>query len=273
MESFGAPEADPFPLELPKDPIGPPPPPAAPPRIPFAWRYGFLGAVLGVGAPAGALALRLLAGVGDPLAELRANAFFYQYDLLGSCLVFGAAGFLVGRRADLLRRGRDRYRDLSERDPLTSLANARTFLLRYGRAVEHAARFREPISLLVIDVDRLKSINDDLGHAFGTAALLHVARVLAQSKRDDDMAARWGGDEFALLMPGADAAAAERQAEAILVRLRREPLSHGADRRAVSVTIGIATGAGAPGEDLFESADRALYEGKRAGRDRSSQGP
>ena len=273
MESFGAPEADPFPLELPKDPIGPPPPPAAPPRIPFAWRYGFLGAVLGVGAPAGALALRLLAGVGDPLAELRANAFFYQYDLLGSCLVFGAAGFLVGRRADLLRRGRDRYRDLSERDPLTSLANARTFLLRYGRAVEHAARFREPISLLVIDVDRLKSINDDLGHAFGTAALLHVARVLAQSKRDDDMAARWGGDEFALLMPGADAAAAERQAEAILVRLRREPLSHGADRRAVSVTIGIATGAGAPGENLFESADRALYEGKRAGRDRSSQGP
>jgi len=198
--------------------------------------------------------------------------FFYQYELLGSCLVFGSAGFLVGRRADLLRRGRDRYRDLSERDSLTGLANARTFLGRYRRAVEHAARFREPISLLVIDVDRLKSINDSLGHAFGTAALLHVARVLAECKRDDDMAARWGGDEFALLMPGADAAAAQRQAEAILERLRREPLSHGADRRAVSVTIGVATGAGATDENLFESADRALYEGKRAGRDRSSQG-
>lgn len=238
----------------------------------MAWRYAFLGALLGVGAPAGALALRLLGGVADPLAELRTNVFFYQYELLGSCLVFGSAGFLVGRRADLLRRGRDRYRDLSERDSLTGLANARTFLGRYRRAVEHAARFREPISLLVIDVDRLKSINDTFGHAFGSAALLHVARVLAECKRDDDMAARWGGDEFALLMPGADAAAAQRQAEAILERLRREPLSHGADRRSVSVTIGVATGAGAIDENLFESADRALYEGKRAGRDRSSQG-
>lgn len=185
---------------------------------------------------------------------------------MGTCLVFGAAGFFVGRRADTLRSGRDRYRALSELDSLTGLVNARTFFGRYRRAAEHARRFREPLSLLVLDVDRLKALNDSYGHAFGSAALLHVAQVLSDTKREDDMAARWGGDEFALLMPGADAAAARRQAEAIVERLRRGPLVHGGEPRAVSVTIGIASSeAGQPEEDLFERADRALYEGKRAG--------
>ena len=242
--SPGAPEVDPFQLEL---PIELPDPPVAERRpIPLSWpvrrprrparRRGARGR-----APAADPGRRP-----DPLAELSAHAFFYAYELVGSCLVFGIAGFVVGRRADRLRSGRDRYRDLSERDSLTGLVNARTFLARYRRAVEHATRFREPISLLVLDVDRLKAINDSLGHAFGSAALLHVARILSDCKRDDDMAARWGGDEFALLMPGADAVAARRQADAILEKLRREPLLRGATRRPMSVTIGVATGDGPP---------------------------
>jgi diguanylate cyclase (GGDEF)-like protein len=256
-------------------PINLPDPPQVPegPPIPLAGLYAMLGVLLGVGAPAGALVLRLFGGAHDPLAELRAHAFFYEYGLIGSCLVFGVAGLLAGRRADLLRSGRDRYRDLSERDSLTGLVNARTFLGRYRRAMEHAARYREPISLLVLDVDHLKAINDSLGHAFGTAALLHVARILADCKRADDMAARWGGDEFALLMPGADAVAARRQADAILDRLRREPLSRGTVRRPVSVTIGVATGSATANDGLFERADRALYAGKRTGGDRSMGSP
>jgi len=184
--------------------------------------------------------------------------------------VFGVASFLVGRRADLLRSGRDRYRTLSELDSLTGLVNARTFLGRYRRAVEHAGRFREPLSLLILDVDQLKEINDTFGHAFGSGVLLHVARTLSDSKREDDMAARWGGDEFALLMPGADGVAARRQAEAVLDRLARAPFEHGGRKRTVSVTIGVATcDAGDPARDLFERADRALYEGKREGRGRA----
>ncbi len=209
----------------------------------------------------------------DPLAELRANAFFYMYELVGSCLVFAIAGFVVGRRADRLRLGRDRYRDLSERDALTGLANARSFLGRYRRAIEHATRFEEPISLLVVDVDGLKTINDRLGHACGTAALVHVAKVLVGCKREDDMAARWGGDEFALLMPGADADAAGRQADAILQRLREEPADKAGQRYEVSVTIGVATSVGDSEGDLFQRADRALYEGKRGGRGRASAAP
>ena len=233
-------------------------------------RYALLGALLGIGAPGGALLLRLAAGAPAARDELTANAFFYLYELVGTCLVFGAAGYSVGRRADRLRAVRDRYRALSEHDSLTGLVNARSFFDHYRRAVEHARRFREPLSLLLIDVDRLKALNDSLGHAFGSAALLHIAGVLADSKREDDMAARWGGDEFALLMPGADGVAARRQAEAIIDRLRRSPLTHRGDHTEVTVTIGIASSqAGQPEGDLFERADRALYEGKKSGRARA----
>ena len=207
-------------------------------------------------------------------AELSQNAFFYLYELVGTSVIFGIAGFLVGRRADRLRSGRDRYRELSERDSLTGLVNARTFLGRYRRALAHAARFHEPLSLLIVDVDRLKALNDEFGHAFGSAALLRVAGALSDSKREDDMAARWGGDEFALLMPGADGVAARRQAEAILERLRAAPVVHGDGSRQVSVTIGVATsGVGRGDEDLFGRADRALYEGKKSGRGQVRESP
>jgi diguanylate cyclase (GGDEF)-like protein len=234
-------------------------------RIPQAWKYAALGAVLGVGAPAGALLLRVLGG-SSALADLEQNSFFYLYELFGTCLVFSVVGFLAGRRADRLRSGRDRYRSLSERDPVTNLVNARAFRSHYERARAHAARFGEPLSLLLIDVDGLKTLNDELGHSFGSATLLRVAEVLEGSKRVADVAARWGGDEFSLLMPGAAPDAARRLAETILERLRVEPVRVDRRERFVSATVGVATSTAGSGGDLFEAADRALYEGKRAGR-------
>jgi len=116
-------------------------------------------------------------------------------------------------------------------------------------------------------------VNDRFGHASGTAALVRVGRVLSETKREDDMAARWGGDEFALLMPGAGRDAARRQAEAILERLADEDRGGDASLRELSVTIGIATSAdGQSSEALFERADRALYDGKRAGRGQVREG-
>ncbi len=231
-----------------------------------ALRFTLIGAVLGLGGPAGALFLRMLGGARVP-EELRANAFFYLYQLIGTCLVFAAAGFAAGRRADRLRLGRDQYRELSELDSLTRLANAETFRRHYDRSLERAARSAEPISLMLIDVDRLKDLNDELGHSFGSAALRHVARVLDESKRAGDLAARWGGDEFTLLMPGTEADTASRRAESILERLRAAPVRVDGRERTVTATIGVATASGAAEADLFEVADRALYAGKRAGRD------
>ncbi len=203
------------------------------------------------------------------LEELRQNAFFYLYGLIGTCLVFGAVGFVTGRRADRLRSGRDRYRRLSEHDSLTNLLNARAFREHYERARARASRFGEPLSLLLVDVDRLKTLNDELGHSFGTACLLRVAEVLEHSKRVSDVAARWGGDEFTLLMPGAGPDAANRLAKTILERIQAEPVRLDGRERLVSATIGVATSTTGSGKDLFEAADQALYEGKSAGRGQS----
>jgi diguanylate cyclase (GGDEF)-like protein len=237
------------------------------PRLSFL--YAALGAVLGIGAPAGALLLRALAGT-QPSEDLSQHRFFYLYGLVGTCGVFAAAGWVAGRRADALRSGRDRFRELSERDPLTGLWNVSTFRRHYERAAEHAAATGEPLALLIVDVDGLKALNDAEGHSFGSAVLLHAARALEQSKRLSDVAARWGGDEFALLMPGAREDAASRISEQVLARLRAVPVRAEGRERRVSVTIGVAACVGAPREDLFHAADRALYEAKRSGKGRIS---
>lgn len=230
--------------------------------------YPLIGLLLGAGAPVGSFLIRSLAisSVRDqPLGDLRAHAFFYLYELVATSLVFAIAGYLAGRRADRLRRGQAYYHDLAEHDSLTGLHNARAFVDRYRRALEHAAVAGEPLAMILIDVDKLKEINDALGHEAGNQALIQVADALRESKRTVDVAARWGGDEFAILLEAADVAAAMRVAEGIVARLRDGPsrLEH----TTVSVTIGIcAAEQPSVSRDLFEAADRALLAGKAHGR-------
>lgn len=211
------------------------------------------------------------AGAGSELAQ---NGFFYLYMLVGTCLVFGYVGFVAGRRADRLRASRERFRLLSQKDDVTELPNARAFDAQLRRALEHAKQFREPLSLLIIDLDSLKGINDRWGHAVGSASLRHVAHVLDGCKRNGDFAARWGGDEFTILMPGADREAAARLAQTIVERLRVNPVLLKGQSYPVTVTVGCATQRG-PGteSDLFIRADRALYEGKLAGRNQHRAAP
>ncbi|HYK03871.1 MAG TPA: GGDEF domain-containing protein [Thermoanaerobaculia bacterium] len=230
--------------------------------------YPLVGLLLGAAAPVGSFLIRSLTipSVRDhPSGDLRANAFFYLYELVGTSLVFAIAGYLAGRRADRLRRGRAFYHDLAEHDSLTGLHNARAFMDRYRRALEHAAASSEPLAMILLDVDKLKEINDALGHEAGNQALIQVADAIRESKRTVDIAARWGGDEFAILLEAADGAAAMRVAEGIVARLRDGPSRlKGAT---VSVTIGVCASAQpALSPDLFAAADRALLAGKARGR-------
>ena len=106
--------------------------------------YALIGILLALGAPAGALVLRMLAGVPSLGEELAANSFFYLYTLIGTSIVFASAGFVAGLRADMLAHQRDHFFELSERDGLTGMLNSRAFWERYRRAVEKAGRFAEP---------------------------------------------------------------------------------------------------------------------------------
>lgn len=232
--------------------------------------YPIIGALLAAGAPLGSFLLRFVAFRKvrrEPFDDLRTNVFFYLYDLLATSLVFGTVGFIVGWHADRLRRGEALYHDLAEHDSLTGLHNDRAFTDRYRRALERAVDARQPLAIILIDVDQLKAINDAFGHRAGSKALVHVADALRSSKRAADIAARWGGDEFAILLEGADAAAAMRVAQEVITYLRNTPVQLERKTVPVSVTIGICT-AGQPSanSDLFAAADRALFIGKARGR-------
>lgn len=232
--------------------------------------YPVIGALLGAAAPVGSFLLRYLAFPEvreQPFADVRANAFFYVYEFLATSLVFAIAGFIAGRRADRWRRGEAFYHELSEHDALTGLHNDRAFLDRYRRALERAVATRQPLAIILIDVDKLKAINDAFGHRAGSEALIHVADALRRSKRTADVAARWGGDEFSILLERADATAAMRVAEGVLAHLRNAPLWVDRTSVPVSVTIGICTAAQpSAASDLFAAADRALFAGKARGR-------
>ena len=235
------------------------------------WHYPLIGLILGIGAPLGAFLLRYATHPEvrfSPAAEIATHRFFYAYELIGTCLAFSVAGFAAGLHAERLRRAEAFYQNLSEHDPLTGLYNDRAFRDRYDRALERAVRLRQPISLLLIDVDHLKQINDRFGHLMGNEALLHVARALRRAKRSEDAAARWGGDEFAVLLESGDESAARRVADNVLQRLRRAPLVAPRGVIRVSVTIGMCSALGiTAANDLFAAADRALYHGKHSGRD------
>ncbi len=156
---------------------------------------------------------------------------------------------------------------LAATDVLTSLFNRRYFLSRLDEEVERSRRQLSPLALLMLDVDGLKQINDRLGHPAGDQVLRAVAEVLHRSVRLFDVCTRYAGDEFAIVMPGADADSSKQVAERIRkdVEELRSATSLAPDLH-VTVSIGIATFAATTAEDLFSRADQALYMAKRQGK-------
>lgn len=157
---------------------------------------------------------------------------------------------------------------LASHDSLTGLANRRVFDDALRREADRHIRRGDPYSIVFIDVDHFKSINDHYGHATGDAVLRHVGAALSEACRGADLAARYGGEEFAVLLPGCGMVeqalrAAERLRAAIAAAQPDEP------RVTVSAGVAVAPVHGYEPEPLVGAADAALYRAKRAGRDRS----
>ncbi len=157
-------------------------------------------------------------------------------------------------------------------DPLTGLPNRRAFTRHLEAELERTRRGRGDLSLVILDIDHFKSVNDNYGHPCGDEVLLRLASQLQTSVRLYDLAARIGGEEFAIVLPGASALKAQALCERILQRFASTGMDcPGVPPFHVTFSGGIATcttGVTCPASLLVDRADKALYEAKQAGRNR-----
>jgi diguanylate cyclase (GGDEF)-like protein len=159
-------------------------------------------------------------------------------------------------------------RDLADRDPLTGFFNHRYLHERLSEEVVRAIRTRRPLSVVMVDLDDFKLVNDTFGHLYGDRVLVYVAETLRVALRASDVAARYGGDEFALILPETTAHEAAAVAERILAAFRAQPfIADGRTPLPMGTSIGIAThpGDGRTATELIASADAGLYAAKAEG--------
>src|SRR4029077_5155733 len=187
---------------------------------------------------------------------------------------------LMARTRTQIRKKRytERLRDnvqlsieLAITDPLTGLSNRRYMESHVGTLIEQAATRGKPLTVLVIDIDYFKSINDTHGHDAGDDVLREFAIRIRKSIRGIDLACRYGGEEFVVLMPETDMAVATMVAERLRRRIASEPFPIQQGARTVQVTISIGIAALGPDENaaaVIKRADQALYRAKRDGRNR-----
>ena len=175
---------------------------------------------------------------------------------VGSLLIFHNITELKRVQAELLQ--------LSLTDPLTGLANRRKLLEIMQAEITQATRYKLPLSLIMLDLDNLKGINDTFGHAAGDEALRIVAQVLKLTSRQADLPARLGGDEFVLLLPHTPLSGAKQLSHTLKEAISSLKISQG---MSIGVSLGAATfepERDRQGEDLIARADQALYQAKRA---------
>jgi diguanylate cyclase (GGDEF)-like protein len=227
----------------------------------------------------GGAAVAVLAVVLYHLANPQALTWRYEESDVLQMAVFVAVGVVAAKLADDARR----FRELAMTDDLTGLHNLRSFELQLRDMTRAAHAVKGSLSLLVLDVDRLKSLNDEYGHLAGAEAVRTVARIIGEHIPADAVACRYGGDEFVVALP-----CATPEASRVAGGLRQAVLSCGPmlaglqfPSQTLSISIGLASRsfhevavAGQPstedddGEALFRMADAALYAAKNGGRNR-----
>jgi diguanylate cyclase (GGDEF)-like protein len=195
----------------------------------------------------------------------------------GAAWIAVASSSTLMMRLASLRRQRDAMRTLAETDPLTGLANRRTAMARLQEEVERRRALGTDFGLVFIDIDQFKLINDGFGHNAGDRVLVAVAQLLRQLVRTSDVVARIGGEEFLLILVGADESTSQRLAERVRERIELLPLVGSGPEAPLSCTasLGVVNGSRHPeasAEEMLTRADEAMYAAKRAGRNRVARG-
>jgi diguanylate cyclase (GGDEF)-like protein len=224
-------------------------------------------------------ALRTKLGALRPNAAITASVLPYQhrvlYAALGSFALLVLVGLLFG--SPILRTLGDfrRVASQAKTDSLTGLANRWAFDEELALEWRRAERVGDPLSLILLDIDNFKSVNDTYGHQVGDAVLRRVGEVIAGNVRQVDLAARYGGEEFGVIVPETDLGGAIELAERLRSVLAAEQVEL-PDGGVLSVTasLGAAVKSDLPGgEELVAAADERLYEAKRSGKNRVAPAP
>ncbi|HEU5193472.1 MAG TPA: GGDEF domain-containing protein [Methylomirabilota bacterium] len=166
-----------------------------------------------------------------------------------------------------------RLKETSFKDDVTGLYNRRFFSLRLEEELSRYRRFNHPVSVVLLDLDGFKAVNDDYGHSVGDETLRDVAQILMKHSRGINVVSRYGGDEFAVLLVETSKAGARLYADRIREVVSKYPFSHG---KVITASFGVASlpdDEAGTAEDLFRAADEALYTAKRAGKNQVAATP
>ena len=171
-----------------------------------------------------------------------------------------------------LQASNERLKQLSETDPLTETMNRRRFMEVAEQQLALAQRYCYPTSLLLVDIDHFKQVNDLYGHIMGDRALVQLTKVMAAELRDTDTMARFGGEEFIMLLPHTAREGALSVAERVRTAARHNVIKQQDSETSVTISIGGVTceTSATPLDRLISNADKLLYDSKQAGRDRCS---
>jgi diguanylate cyclase (GGDEF)-like protein len=166
-----------------------------------------------------------------------------------------------------------RLKETSFKDEVTGLYNRRFFSLRLEEELSRYRRFNHPVSVVLLDLDGFKAVNDEFGHTVGDDTLREIAQILMKHSRGINVVSRYGGDEFAVLLVETSKAGARLYADRIREVVAKYPFSHG---KVITSSFGVASlpdDEAGTAEDLFRAADEALYAAKRAGKNQVAATP
>lgn len=214
------------------------------------------------------------------LVDISANftasrRMLYLGDSIGaviSGLLLGFFYWLVGRVGQRIERDENEMQRLATRDGLTGLYNHRTFYALLADELARAQRFKRPVSLLMLDIDRFKRVNDTYGHQAGDAVLKGLSELLGREARAIDHVCRYGGEEITIILPEIDLEVAADVAERLRAAVEAQPFDADAPLR-ITVSIGVASFSAHANnvQALVEAADAAMYIAKQTGRNRISR--
>lgn len=172
---------------------------------------------------------------------------------------------------DKLKKTTKKLEELAEIDDLTGLFNMRNLYKKLDVELERARRFSKSMSCIMMDMDDFKNVNDDNDHLFGSWILTQVADVIRANTRSIDLPARYGGDEFLIILPETDLEGAVHVASRILSSITKTPFKQGEHEAQLTCSFGVAAldtsgKKGIPAKEFIRAADQMLYEAKEAGR-------